>query len=199
MEFLSEPELKEEQKREYINELNGLLGRIDWLINTLLKISKIDAGTIKFKKENVKLGVLIEKAYTPVAISMDLRSQSFVRNIDEAAELICDSAWTVEALENIIKNCMEHTPEGGTITVNASKNPVFTIIQVSDNGPGISEKDLPYIFKRFYKGKNSDKNSVGIGLALSQMIVTEQNGTIKAKNQPQGGAVFEIKFYHSNV
>ena len=104
-----------------------------------------------------------------------------------------------EALENIVKNCMEHTPEGGEIQVAAVENQLYTEIAVWDNGPGIVKEDLAHIFERFYKGKNSADSSVGIGLALARMIVKEQNGTLTAMNVPEGGARFEIRFYKSVV
>lgn len=100
-----------------------------------------------------------------------------------------DISWTCEALTNIIKNCMEHTPNGGEIIIRALENALFSEVVISDNGCGIDKEDLPHIFERFYKGKDSDDKSIGIGLALAKMIITKQNGTIKAENKPNGGAM----------
>lgn len=110
-----------------------------------------------------------------------------------------DISWTCEALTNIIKNCMEHTPNGGEIIIRALENALFSEVVISDNGCGIDKEDLPHIFERFYKGKDSDDKSVGIGLALAKMIITKQNGTIKAENKPDGGAMFTIRFYKGIV
>ena len=110
-----------------------------------------------------------------------------------------DLAWSVEAVGNILKNCWEHTPEGGCIKIICEQTLVFTQIEIIDNGEGIDKEDLPYLFQRFYKGKNSSSQSVGIGLALARMIITNQNGVVKAENMLSGGAKFTIKFYHTVI
>lgn len=195
--FLSEPELSEERKTKYIHELYGLLSRIEWLITVLLKISKLDAGTIQFKKETVSLDVLIKKATDPLLVPIELKEQTLSVNAD--GYFCGDTSWTIEAITNIIKNCMEHTPEGGKLDVTASENPIYSEIVIRDNGRGIDKKDLPHIFERFYKGKNSDGKSFGIGLALARMIITSQGGTVKAENNIGNGAKFTIRFYKRTV
>ena len=165
----------------------------------MLKISKLDAGTIKFSNERINLFKLIKKSAEPIEIPLDLRNQSLVINSDKNESFYGDLNWTVEAVENILKNCMEHTEEGGTITVNLSETPIFSEIVISDNGKGIDKEDLPNLFKRFYKGKNSSSSSVGIGLALAKMIVVSQNGVIKAENNKDKGARFIIRFYKTTV
>lgn len=198
-EFLSEPELDTKRRIKYVKELFELLDRIDWLINTLLKMSKFDAGTVYFDRREENIVKLVKRAYEPISIPMELRGQSFEARIPEDMTLCCDARWTIEAVENILKNCMEHTPEGGTVTVTGEDNAVYSMITVSDTGYGIAKEDLPNIFKRFYKGKDSSAGSVGIGLALARMIINGQGGRIKAYNGRDGGAVFEIKFYKSVV
>lgn len=198
-EFLSEPELDTERRIKYVKELFELLDRIDWLINTLLKMSKFDAGTVYFDRRKENIPKLVKRAYEPIAIPMELRGQSFVMRIPEDMSLDCDVRWTVEAVENILKNCMEHTPRGGTVSVAGEYNAVYSMITIRDTGYGIAKEDLPNIFKRFYKGKDSSSGSVGIGLALARMIINGQGGRIKAYNGSDGGAVFEIKFYKSVV
>ena len=195
--FLSEPDISEERRMELTHELFALLSRIDWLIATLLKISKLDAGTVRFKRETVTLQELVSKAAAPVLVPMELRGQEL--SIKADGGFLGDIAWTSEALGNMIKNCMEHTPEGGKIEVVASETALYSEITVSDNGSGIDKDDLPHIFDRFYKGKNSGDDSFGIGLALARMIVTSQNGTIKAENKRSGGAVFTMRFYKGTV
>lgn len=198
-ELMSEPSLDDERRIRYTKELFSLLERIDWLINTLLKISKLDAGFVRFDKKPESVCGIIKQAWTPISVPMDIRGQNFVVNANESLTLECDLAWTVEAVGNILKNCMEHTPDGGTLTVTASDNAVYTCLLIQDNGSGIADEDLPNIFKRFYKGKDSSKQSFGIGLALARMIVVEQGGTIRAYNNKGGGAAFEIRFYKSTV
>ncbi|NLX63294.1 MAG: HAMP domain-containing histidine kinase [Clostridiaceae bacterium] len=193
--LLSKPDLPEERKTALFNELETLLGRIDWLITTLLKISRLDTGTVKFKKEKIMVSRLISLAVAPIAISLELREQVINTEISGNESFTGDLSWTVEAIENILKNCMEHTQKGGVITITACETPLFTEIVIKDNGPGIDKEDLPHLFERFYKGKNSDSQNYGIGLALARMIIVNQNGTIKAENAPEGGAKFTIRFY----
>ena len=106
-----------------------------------------------------------------------------------------DKDWTMEAFCNLMKNCVEHTPEGGTVFCEYSQNPLYTEVRIWDNGNGFAEEDLPYLFQRFYRGKNASGTGIGIGLALSKAIVELQNGTITARNLHGGGACFEIRFY----
>lgn len=197
--FLSEPNISYERRLKLTNELSELLKRIDWLITTLLKISKLDAGTIKFKNEEISLQNLLKKSLEPLLIPIELREQSI--NVNAEGYFCGDIQWTAEALGNIIKNCMEHTPTDGSgkLNIEACENAVLTEIIITDNGCGIDSDDLPYIFERFYKGKKSDDKSFGIGLALSRMIITSQNGSVKAENNRDGGARFIIKFYKSTV
>lgn len=189
----------EREKRRLAYEGAQLLGRVDWLVNALLKISKIDAGTAVFAKERVDAEALVEKALKPLSIPMELREQAVVREMEDRAGFTGDAAWTVEALGNILKNCMEHTGQGGTLWIRASENYLYTEFQIEDNGSGIDPEDLPHLFERFYKGKNASDSSVGIGLALSRMIVCAQNGTLKAENRAEGGARFTMRFYKGVV
>lgn len=195
--FLCEPDITDDRRQKVSHELYSLLSRIDWLITALLKISKLDAGTVKFKTERVDFSDLIEKSASPILVPLELRNQALEIKADGGFS--GDISWTVEAITNILKNCMEHTQNGGKISVFADENALYSEIIITDNGCGISEKDLPHIFERFYKGENSDKNSFGIGLALSRMIITSQNGTVKAENNAESGAKFTIRFYKGTV
>ena len=189
--------LTDECRHQLTNELYGLLDRIDWLITTLLKISKLDAGTVRFNKETVSLETLIKKSCSPLLIPIELRGQELI--IRAEGDFYGDLAWTREAVGNIVKNCMEHTPDGGRIEINAAETALYSEIVIKDNGTGISPEDLPRIFERFYKGKDSDGKNFGIGLALSRMIIARQGGTVKAENQKSAGAMFTIRFYKGTV
>lgn len=184
--LLSEPKLTDARRQQLIHELYELLSRIDWLITTLLKISRLDAGTVQFKQEQVSLEELLKKSCVTLLIHADGAFRG-------------DLSWTSEAIGNIVKNCMEHTPEGGRIQIDAAENALFSEIIIKDNGTGISPEDLPHIFERFYKGKDSDSKSFGIGLALSRMIIAGQGGTVKAENRKPAGAMFTIRFYKGTV
>ena len=197
VQFLSEPNLTDERRQELTHELYGLLSRIDWLITTLLKISKLDAGTVQFKEEKVSMATLINKSCAPLLVPIELRGQELA--IKTEGEFTGDISWTCEAIGNIVKNCMEHTPEGGKIEIETCDNALYTEILIKDNGTGISKEDMPHIFERFYKGKDSDDKSFGVGLALSRMIITSQKGTVKAENRKPSGAMFSIRFYKGTV
>ena len=191
--MLRSPSLTEEKRMELTGELRNLLARTDWLVETLLKLSKLDAGTVKLTRQTVSVGQLIQRAAQPIAIAMELRSQSLEIDCGEEV-LLCDPVWTAEALGNILKNCMEHTPENGKISIAVNQNPLFTQIDVEDTGSGFDPKDIPHLFERFYKGSNASQNSYGIGLALARTVITAQDGTIQAMNR-DNGARFVIKFY----
>ncbi|MEN6315169.1 MAG: HAMP domain-containing sensor histidine kinase [Clostridiaceae bacterium] len=197
--LLQNPELSYERRLKLTQDMMKLLEHIDRLVTILLKLSRLDAGTVEFQWENISAADLIHKASEPLIIPMELRNQQLHININGNGSFSGDLAWTAEAVENILKNCMEHTPEGGTIKIDVSENALFTEIIISDNGSGIEKDDLPHLFERFYRGKNSSGQNYGIGLALARMIVSEQNGTIKAENVKSGGAKFTIRFYKSIV
>ena len=197
VERLSATGLTDECRHQLTNELYELLSRIDWLIITLLKISKLDAGTVSFNKETVSLETLINQSCSPLLIPIELRGQELILRAE--GNFYGDPAWTSEAVGNIVKNCMEHTPDGGRIEINAAENALYSEIVIKDNGTGVSAEDLPHIFERFYKGKDSDGKSFGIGLALSRMIIAGQKGTVKAENRKNAGAVFTLRFYKGTV
>lgn len=183
-----------------VRQARQLAARMEWLIEALLKLSKLDAGTIEFASERVSLTALVKAAAEPFLIPLELRGQQLdTAKIEKDAGFTGDFAWSVEAISNVLKNCMEHTKEGGTITVEGMENAIYTEISISDNGEGIGEDELPHLFERFFKGKNSGSQSVGIGLALTQAIVTSQNGTVHAENKREGGACFRIRIYKSIV
>lgn len=195
--MLRETNLTDERRMELTGELRRLLTRTDWLVETLLKISKLDAGTVKLAQKKISIRHLVDRAAAPLAIPMDLRNQTLTVHCMEES-VSCDLVWTAEALGNILKNCMEHTPEGGIITVTASETALYTQIEVTDTGSGFDPKDIPHLFERFYKGSNASENSYGIGLALARTVITSQNGTVQAMNG-EIGAKFVIKFYKQVV
>lgn len=195
--LLSEQDITLKRRQQLSHELYELLSRIEWLITALLKMSRLDAGTAKFKKESISLEELVKRGTAPLLVPLDLRNQ--ILKVSAEGTFFGDPSWTCEALTNIVKNCMEHTPEGGKIEINAAENALYSEIMISDNGRGIAEEDLPHIFERFYKGKNSGEKSFGIGLALARRIITAQDGTVKAENQMSGGARFTIRFYRGTV
>lgn len=196
--LLEAEDLDYEKRVELTRALKKQIDRLQWLTETLLKMSKLDAGTVEFQSVPVKVRTLVNKAAGPFLIPMELRGMQLVVNVKDE-QFTGDLSWSTEALGNLIKNCMEHTPEGGTITIDAEETAIFTRITVEDSGKGFDPSDIPHLFERFYRGSNASSESIGIGLALCRAIVVRQNGTITAENAPSGGARFIIKFYKSVV
>lgn len=196
--MLSEENLSYEERIRFVRGIKKQLERMQWLVETLLKMSKIEAGTVQFRKERTEVKDLFAKACEPLLIPLELRNIT-LKTDDGGAVLTGDIDWLAEAVGNIVKNCMEHTPEDGCITLSASENALFTEMVIQDTGKGFEDTDIPHIFERFYKGKNSGPESVGIGLALCRTIITGLDGTIKAENVPGGGAGFVIRFYKNVV
>jgi len=188
-----------DKRMEFTQNINSQLERLQWLVSSLLKLSKIDAGTIEFKKEKVEVKNLIERAVEHLLIPIELKGQTLEIGGSDNAGFIGDFNWSSEAIANIVKNCIEHTPDGGKITINYSETSIYTVIEISDNGEGIHKDDLPYIFKRFYKGKNANSDSSGIGLSMSKSIVENQGGIIEVSSNENTGTRFIIKFYKSVV
>lgn len=195
--LLSEEGITKERRQKLSQELQGMLLRIEWLITSLLKISKLDAGTVSLKQENIPLAEFIQKAAEPLLVPMELHEIDF--RVTAQGTFYGDILWTGEAVANIIKNCMEHTPDGGRIEITGSENVLYTEIVISDTGSGIAPQDLLHIFERFYKGEDSGEKGFGIGLFLARSIITAQNGTVKAENQLPKGAKFTIRFYKGTV
>lgn len=204
IDLLSREELTYDKRRAYTHDIKRQTERIHWLVEALLKLSKIDAGTARFEKEEVRVADIVKKAADPFLIPMELREQNFVSTVKDES-FFADEAWMVEALGNLLKNCMEHTPCGGTVKVSAEENELYTLVEITDSGEGFNEADIPHLFERFYKGKNAVPESIGIGLALSKTIISAQNGVITAENivndsdNSIAGAKFTIKIYRTNT
>ncbi len=189
--MLSAPDVTPQRRQALAQELRGLLHRTDWLVETLLKLSRLDAGAVTMVKELVLATDLVERAAQGVAIPMDIREQKLQVDCGDV-RLVCDPVWTAEALGNLLKNCMEHTPNGGAVTVTALETALFAQITVEDTGPGFRPGDIPRLFERFYKG--AGEGGHGIGLNLARTVIAAQGGTVQAMNGTQG-ARFEVKFY----
>ena len=149
----------------------------------------------KLSNAPVSVKKLADTVFEGMAVQLELKEVLLTYDIAENVSFTGDFQWTKEALENIVKNCMEHTPSGGQIQIEAQENPIYTEIIVRDNGTGIQKEDLPHLFERFYRGKGTENTGVGIGLSLAAEIVRRQNGTIKVFNAKNGGAEFQICFY----
>lgn len=184
-----------EDRRNFLQKSEEQLTRMEWLVMNLLKVGRLEAGAIVFKKEKTNLNETIDLAVSSLEQQAKTKNQSLI--IEEQKNIILehDKEWLAEALSNIIKNAIEHTNEGGKIQIETEQTKLFTYIYIKDNGKGISEEKQKKIFKRFYKGESStDPKSIGIGLSLAKSIIEEQGGEIKVKSKEGKGTTFCISF-----
>lgn len=183
-------------RTEFLNDIKRSTNSMSFLVQSILTLSKLDANSIVFKNKKENISQIIDECIRNTAVLAELRDVEVSSECKGKIEIDCDFKWLCEAITNIIKNCIEHTGEGGYVQIIAEQNKLYTKISIRDNGCGIEQKDLPHIFERFYKGKNSDENSVGIGLALSKAIVEKAGGLISVDSIVGRGTVFEIKFFN---
>ncbi len=180
-----------EKKTEHIQRQ---LLRLTHLEEALLVLSRLDAGTLCFQKEEIDVfTILVLAADNLQGLFAESGTSIDIPELGGMA-ITVDLDWTMEAVINLMKNCMEHD-KGGTIHCSYGQNPLYTEILIWDEGKGFCKEDIPHLFERFYRGKNACEGGIGIGLSLSKEIIERQNGTIRAKNMPDGGACFEIRFY----
>ncbi len=180
-------------RNQFLHEINRQIEWIKWLVISLLKLSKLDSDTVVFTKNEINVKELIEQVVKNLAIPLDIKQQNIIIQGKEA-KFIGDYNWQLEAITNIIKNCIEHTEENKNIYISFEENNFYTKIVIRDEGTGIYPEDVKHIFERFYKGKNSSENSIGIGLALAKSIVEKDSGYITCSSELNKGTTFEIKY-----
>ena len=192
--ILSDENMPEDIKKDFIKDIKREIVNIKFLVESILKLSKIDSNSIKFIKKEVLIKDIINEAVKNVSMLSELKNIEIIVSGDDSIKTICDLKWQVEAITNILKNCIEHSYENRKIYINYNQNNMYTELKIEDNGTGIDAKDLPHIFERFYKGKNSSSDSVGIGLALSKSIIESNNGYIQVDSKLNKGTTFIIKY-----
>lgn len=193
--ILDNPDMDNNTKEKFIQNIKREIRNISSLVGEILKLSKFDANVIKFEAQPVFINDVVKKAISNVEMMAELKNINIKVNNQGNVKLVCDAKWQIEAITNILKNCIEHSKEDSTITIDIDSNKIYKQITIRDNGEGIDEKDLPHIFERFYKGKNSAKDSVGIGLALAKTIIEKDNGSIKVDSKKGKQTTFIIKYY----
>ncbi len=194
-ELLGAPELTDEKRLDYVGKINQQTKRITWLVRNLLTLSQLEADMLELKLEKVNLKEMLEDIVETFEIMSEVKGVEMNLKCPAEVFINCDKQWTREAISNIVKNCIEHTGEGGQVSINAIWNNLATEIVVSDTGEGIPKEHLPNIFKRFYKAPGSSSSSVGIGLAMSKQIIMRQNGNITVESEVGKGSKFFIKMY----
>lgn len=192
--ILDNPDMDEKTRKRFLINIKREILNINFLVMSLLKLSKFDANVVKFNKESVYLKDIINESIKNVSMIKELKNITIKVSGDDNIKLLCDFKWQVESITNILKNSIEHTKEYGIVEVNYSENKLYTRILIKDNGKGIDSDDLPHIFDRFYKGKNGSNDSFGIGLSLSKTIIEKEGGSITVKSTPNIGTIFTIKY-----
>lgn len=188
------PDMDNETRQKFIFEISKQIEWINWLVISILKLSRLDANVVEFKKENIVLKDFINEIISNLEIPIDIKNQKIIIEGDDKVSFVGDYKWQQEAITNIIKNCVEHNREGGNIFITYEENNLYTKISIKDEGEGISQEEIKNIFKRFYKGKNSSENSIGIGLSLAKNIIEKDNGLITCKSELGKGTEFIIKY-----
>lgn len=195
MNDLLQEELPPAKREEFLKQMHQQLKRIEWLVSTLLKMSKIDANAIIFHMQETSLYTLLWKACEPLRIPMELKEQVLELQCDEHIQIMADDNWIIEAFSNIIKNGMEHTPVRGYIKITCVDTPLHIEIKIQDDGLGIDAQDIPHIFARFYKGKQAANGAAGIGLSLTKSILVHHNADIHVASTLDKGSLFIIRFF----
>ena len=193
--ILEHPEMDNLTRSDFIKDIKRETVNIAFLIQSLLKLSKFDSNTIEFHNKQELLQTILQEATKNVAGLCDLKNIEIELKQDKKININCDLKWQVEAITNILKNCVEHSYKDSKIEVYYEQNELYTKIEIVDKGIGIEKEDLPHIFERFYKGKNSSNESIGIGLALAKDIIEKQSGYIGVKSEQNKGTTFTIKYF----
>lgn len=191
--LLDDEDMDQNTREDFLRNMKREVMNINFLVKSILKLSRLDTNTVKFisKKESVK--EIINEAILNVSLLSDLKNVKIETNLSDSL-ITCDYKWQIEALTNILKNSIEHSYENNKVLIESSENNAYVKITIKDFGTGIAKEDINHIFERFYKGKDSDYDSIGIGLALSKSIIEKQNGKISVESSDDG-TTFIIKYF----
>ncbi len=193
--LIENPDMEKEKEQYFVNSIRREVTNINFLVQNLLKLSKFDVNCINFKRNDEYVKEIIEGSINNVSMLCDLKNIKINLDIIDNAIINCDKKWQIEAITNILKNCIEYSFDNSSIDIQVSQNKIYTLVEIKDYGKGIDNKDQKHIFERFYKGKNSSYESIGIGLSLSKMIIDHDKGSISVKSTLNKGTTFYIKYY----
>ncbi len=193
--ILENPEMDKETRIEFVKDIKREIINVNFLVNSILKLSKLDANSVKFINKEISLQDIVKESIKNVSVLCDLKNVEIVPKAEQYIKINCDFKWQVEAITNILKNCVEHSKDNSKIDISYEENKLYSKIEIKDYGVGIEKEDLPHIFERFYKGKNSSSESVGIGLALAKSIIESNNGYVSVESEVNKGTIFTIKYF----
>lgn len=193
--LIDDPDMDKEIREDFIRDIKMETTNISFFVQSILKLSKLDTNTVDFIEEKTYIKDILDEVLKNLSILCDLRNIKIITTYKEKAQITCDFRWQVEAFSNIIKNCIEHSKNNSNIFIEVDENNAYSQIEIRDNGIGIDKEDLPHIFERFYKGKNSGNESCGIGLSLAKSIIEKSNGYINVESKVGKGSTFTIKYF----
>ena len=196
-EIIAQDDTDAETIREFSRKSLREIGRVEDVVYTLLKIARLDTGTVRMEKEEESVEALLRDVTERFEVQAAKESKEIILSGQSGATLYCDALWMSEALGNVIKNALEHTKEGGKILVRWEKTTLLTNIIIEDNGTGIHPEDIHNIFKRFYRSRFSqDTHGIGLGLPLAKAVVEAHDGTVTVTSRPGQGSRFVLSFFH---
>ena len=193
--IIDDPDMDANVRSDFINDINREINNINFLVKSLLKLSRFDINAVNYNSQNNSVKSIMDKVMNNVSTLSDLKNIKVNINIQDDFNLYCDFNWQVEALTNIVKNSIEHSFKDKNIIINASDEKLYSKIEITNYGIGINDKDIKHIFDRFYKGKNSNEDSFGIGLSLAKTIIEKNNGKISVLSKKNDKTTFTIKYY----
>lgn len=193
--LIDDSSMDEEVRKDFIKDIKREITNISFLVQSILKLSKLDTNTVEFNREKIKINDILIQVKKNLSMLCDLKEIDIVINNKDNPVICCDMKWQIEALTNIVKNSIEHSQIKSKIIINVKHNNLYSELEIKDNGKGIDKDDLPHIFERFYKGKNASVDSIGIGLALSKNIIEKDNGKIIV-DSTNNGTTFKIKYFY---
>ena len=193
--LLDNPDMDEKTRMEFLKDISRNIANINFLVQTLLKLSRFDVNEVSYNYKNIKLKDIIDKSCKNIESLCDLKNVKIKCDLSRDIDIYCDFYWQVEAISNILKNCVEYSNESSDVIIKCSENDVYILIEIIDFGKGMSEEEQKHIFERFYKGKNSNNESFGIGLALAKTIIEKNNGKINVESKLGEGTKFSIRYY----
>lgn len=193
--IIDDPDMDANVRSDFINDINREINNINFLVKSLLKLSRFDINAVNYNSQNNSVKSIMDKVMNNVSTLSDLKNIKVNINIQDDFNLYCDFNWQVEALTNIVKNSIEHSFKDKNIIINASDEKLYSKIEITNYGIGINDKDIKHIFDRFYKGENSNEDSFGIGLSLAKTIIEKNNGKISVLSKKNDKTTFTIKYY----
>lgn len=192
--LLDNEDMEVDTRRRFLMEISGQLSSVTWLVSTLLKLSRLDAGVVELENRPLQVCSLAQEVLNRLELMAELGQVELCTEIPETIQISGDTQWLTEALLNVVKNAVEHSSAGGRVILRAEENDVYTLLTVQNRGEPISEEEQMHLFERFYRGHSAKKESIGIGLALAKEIVEKQNGYITVESGKEKGTIFYIKF-----